>query len=139
MLHSDQVGDESALHVIIFDEIDALCKRRGSSASDTGVGDSVVNQLLTYIDGVESLNNVLVIGMTNRRDMLDEALLRSGRLTECCTTARFTRPLVSSLSVCCTGLGTLEVFVETVFDSLPLNPTPYTLHPGLGGSRCRLR
>ncbi|WVZ15934.1 hypothetical protein V8G54_013502 [Vigna mungo] len=51
-------GDESDLHVIIFDEIDAICK----------------------IDGVESLNNVLLIGMTNRKDMLDEALLRPGRL-----------------------------------------------------------
>ena len=41
--------------------------------------DSVVNQLLTMIDGVDSLNNILVIGMTNRRDMLDEAILRPGR------------------------------------------------------------
>jgi len=40
----------------------------------------VVNQLLAKIDGVEQLNNILVIGMTNRRDMIDEALLRPGRL-----------------------------------------------------------
>jgi len=40
----------------------------------------VVNQLLSKIDGVEQLNNILVIGMTNRRDMIDEALLRPGRL-----------------------------------------------------------
>ncbi|KAK3431474.1 hypothetical protein EUGRSUZ_E03103 [Eucalyptus grandis] len=46
----------------------------------TGVHDSIVNQLLTKIDGVESLNNVLLIGMTNRKDLLDEALLRPGRL-----------------------------------------------------------
>ena len=44
------------------------------------MGDSVVNQLLSYIDGVDALNNILVIGMTNRKDMLDEALLRPGRL-----------------------------------------------------------
>lgn len=73
-------GDSSDLHIIIFDEIDAICKQRGSSGSSTGVGDTVVNQLLSKIDGVNSLNNILVIGMTNRKDMIDEALLRPGRL-----------------------------------------------------------
>ncbi|KAF6996884.1 hypothetical protein CFC21_013166 [Triticum aestivum] len=73
-------GDHSDLHVIIFDEIDAICKSRGSSRDGTGVHDSIVNQLLTKIDGVEALNNVLLIGMTNRKDLLDEALLRPGRL-----------------------------------------------------------
>jgi vesicle-fusing ATPase len=73
-------GDASELHIIIFDEIDAICKARGSSRDSTGVGDSVVNQLLTKIDGVDALNNILLIGMTNRKDMLDEALLRPGRL-----------------------------------------------------------
>ncbi|QHO49785.1 vesicle-fusing ATPase [Arachis hypogaea] len=68
-------GDERDLHVIIFDEIDAICKSRGSTRDGIGVHDSIVNQLLTKIDGVESLNNVLLIGMTNRKDMLDEALL----------------------------------------------------------------
>ncbi|CAI5739265.1 unnamed protein product [Peronospora destructor] len=76
----EELGDESDVHIIIFDEIDAICKQRGSSTSGTGIGDSVVNQLLTQIDGVDSLNNVLVIGMTNRKDMLDEALMRPGRL-----------------------------------------------------------
>ncbi|GMJ14678.1 N-ethylmaleimide sensitive factor [Hibiscus trionum] len=73
-------GDDSDLHVIIFDEIDAICKSRGSTRDGTGVHDSIVNQLLTKIDGVESLNNVLLIGMTNRKDLLDEALMRPGRL-----------------------------------------------------------
>lgn len=72
-------GDDSELHLIIFDEIDAICKSRGSSRDGTGVGDSVVNQLLSKIDGVDSCQNVIVIGMTNRKDMLDEALLRPGR------------------------------------------------------------
>ncbi|CAK4865826.1 unnamed protein product [Aphanomyces euteiches] len=76
----EEMGEASELHIIIFDEIDAICKARGSSRDGTGVGDSVVNQLLTQIDGVDGLNNVLVIGMTNRKDMLDEALLRPGRL-----------------------------------------------------------
>jgi len=73
-------GDESDLHIIIFDEIDSVCKQRGSNKDGTGVHDTVVNQLLSKIDGVHALNNILVIGMTNRRDMIDEALLRPGRL-----------------------------------------------------------
>ncbi|WVQ76632.1 hypothetical protein IAR50_006305 [Cryptococcus sp. DSM 104548] len=73
-------GDESGLHIIIFDELDAICKQRGSTNSGTGVGDSIVNQLLSKMDGVDQLNNVLIIGMTNRMDMIDEALLRPGRL-----------------------------------------------------------
>ncbi|KAF2279561.1 AAA-domain-containing protein [Westerdykella ornata] len=73
-------GDESGLHIIIFDELDAVCKQRGTSGGGTGVGDSVVNQLLSKLDGVDQLNNILLIGMTNRMDMIDEALLRAGRL-----------------------------------------------------------
>lgn len=73
-------GDESGLHIIIFDELDAVCKQRGSGSGGTGVGDSVVNQLLSKLDGVDQLNNILLIGMTNRMDMIDEALLRPGRL-----------------------------------------------------------
>ena len=46
----------------------------------SGVHDTVVNQLLSKMDGVEQLNNILIIGMTNRKDMIDEALLRPGRL-----------------------------------------------------------
>lgn len=75
-----EMGDESGLHIIIFDELDAVCKQRGTSGGGTGVGDSVVNQLLTKLDGVNQLNNILLIGMTNRKDMIDEALMRPGRL-----------------------------------------------------------
>ncbi|CAK5262535.1 unnamed protein product [Mycena citricolor] len=73
-------GDESELHIIIFDELDAIFKQRGSTNNGTGVGDTVVNQLLSKMDGVDALNNILIIGMTNRKDMIDEALLRPGRL-----------------------------------------------------------
>ncbi|KAL4897224.1 P-loop containing nucleoside triphosphate hydrolase protein [Aspergillus ambiguus] len=73
-------GEESGLHIIIFDELDAVCKQRGSTSGGTGVGDSVVNQLLSKLDGVDQLNNILLIGMTNRKDMIDDALLRPGRL-----------------------------------------------------------
>jgi len=77
----DQVGDASALHVIILDELDAIARRRGSVSGDsTGVRDSVVNQLLSKMDGVKEANNVLVIGLTNRPELLDPALTRPGRL-----------------------------------------------------------
>ncbi|XP_072926811.1 vesicle-fusing ATPase [Hemitrygon akajei] len=75
-----RLAANSGLHIIIFDEIDAICKQRGTMAGSTGVHDTVVNQLLSKIDGVEQLNNILVIGMTNRPDLIDEALLRPGRL-----------------------------------------------------------
>jgi vesicle-fusing ATPase len=60
--------------------LDAICKQRGSTNNGTGVGDSIVNQLLSKMDGVDQLNNILIIGMTNRLDMIDEALTRPGRL-----------------------------------------------------------
>jgi vesicle-fusing ATPase len=71
-------GDESSLHVIIFNKLDAVCKQRGSSSGT--VRDSVVNQLLSKLNNVEQLNNILLIGMTNRMDIIDKALLRAGRL-----------------------------------------------------------
>jgi len=73
-------GDNADLHLIIFDEIDAITRARGRGGDSTGVGDTIVNQLLSKIDGVNALNNILVIGMTNRKDMIDPALLRPGRL-----------------------------------------------------------
>lgn len=78
----DQIinGDDSSLHIIIFDEIDAICKKRGSSNSSTGVNDTVVNQLLSIIDGINQLNNIFIIAMTNRKDLLDDALIRPGRI-----------------------------------------------------------
>lgn len=77
----DEVGDASALHLIILDEIDAIARKRGSMTSDTtGVRDSVVNQLLAKIDGVKEASNILVVGLTNRPELIDPALLRPGRL-----------------------------------------------------------
>jgi vesicle-fusing ATPase len=74
------LGDNSQLHIVIFDEFDAICKSRGTKNDSTGVSDSIVNQLLSKIDGVDALNNILLIGMTNRKDLIDEAILRPGRL-----------------------------------------------------------
>lgn len=73
-------GERSGLHVIIIDEIDAICGKRTESSSAGGRAmNSIVNQLLSKIDGVHSINNVLLIGTTNRKDVIDPALLRPGR------------------------------------------------------------
>ncbi|ARM75993.1 CDC48 family AAA ATPase [Acidianus manzaensis] len=64
--------------VIFFDEIDAIAPSRGIS-SDTGVTERLVNQLLAEMDGIENLDNVVIIAATNRPDILDPALLRPGR------------------------------------------------------------
>lgn len=71
----------SALHVVVIDEIDAVFRRR-SSGEDSGEATraSVVNQILAKLDGINQIGNILLIGMTNRRELLDEALLRPGRL-----------------------------------------------------------
>ncbi len=65
--------------IIFFDEIDALVPRRSSGGSSSHVTENVVSQILTEIDGLEELNDVLIIGATNRLDIVDEALLRPGR------------------------------------------------------------
>ncbi|MGH3538249.1 MAG: AAA family ATPase [Pseudonocardiaceae bacterium] len=65
--------------LIFLDEVDALAPRRGGS-SDAGVADRVVAALLTELDGVEPLRDVVVLGATNRPDLIDPALLRPGRL-----------------------------------------------------------
>ena len=70
---------QAAPCIIFLDEVDALVPRRGSGGSESHVTESVVSQILTEIDGLEELNNVLIIGATNRLDIVDEALLRPGR------------------------------------------------------------
>jgi len=65
--------------IIFFDELDALVPRRGSGFGDAHVTERVISQLLTELDGLEKLENVVVIGATNRPDLIDPALLRPGR------------------------------------------------------------
>jgi len=65
--------------IIFLDEVDSLVPRRGSGNSDSHVTENIVSQILTEIDGLEELHNVLIIGATNRLDIVDEALLRPGR------------------------------------------------------------
>ena len=66
--------------IIFFDEIDALLPKRGTHVDSTHVTESVVSQVLTEMDGIEDLHNVTIIAATNRADMLDEAVLRPGRI-----------------------------------------------------------
>jgi len=66
--------------IIFFDEIDALVPKRGSFQGSSHVTESVVSQILTELDGMEELKNVTILAATNRPDMLDDALLRPGRL-----------------------------------------------------------
>jgi proteasome-associated ATPase len=78
-----QRAREKASHgtpvIVFFDEMDSLFRTRGSGVS-SDVENTIVPQLLSEIDGVEALENVLVIGASNREDMIDPAILRPGRL-----------------------------------------------------------
>lgn len=77
-----QKARAAAPSIVFFDEIDALAARRGSGGDDSGsnVSDRVLTQLLTELDGVETLKDVILVAATNRPDMIDKALLRPGRI-----------------------------------------------------------
>ena len=70
---------QSAPCVVFFDELDAIAPRRMGSEADSHVTERLVSQMLTEMDGLEDLKSVVVIGATNRPDIIDEALLRPGR------------------------------------------------------------
>jgi transitional endoplasmic reticulum ATPase len=70
---------QAAPSIIFFDEIDAIAPARGGDAGDSHVTERMISQLLTEIDGLEELKNVLLIAATNRPDIIDPALLRAGR------------------------------------------------------------
>jgi transitional endoplasmic reticulum ATPase len=71
---------ENAPTIVFFDEIDAIAGERGHDEGGSNVGERVVSQLLTELDGLEALEDVVVIATTNRPDLIDSALLRPGRL-----------------------------------------------------------
>ncbi|GAA2506562.1 proteasome ATPase [Kocuria salsicia] len=93
--------------VVFFDEMDSLFRVRGSGLS-SDVETTIVPQLLTEIDGVEKLDNVMVVGATNREDMIDPAVLRPGRLD---VKIRIDRP---------DREGAREIFSLYVTEDLPL-------------------
>lgn len=70
---------QAAPSVVFLDEIDSIAPARGGSTSDSHVTERVISQILTELDGLESLNSVIVIAATNRPDIIDPALLRPGR------------------------------------------------------------
>ncbi len=71
---------ENAPSIVFFDEIDSIASERGRGHGDSQVTERVVSQLLTELDGIEELEDVVVVAATNRPDMIDSALLRPGRL-----------------------------------------------------------
>ena len=94
--------------VVFFDEMDSLFRTRGSGVS-SDVESTVVPQLLAEIDGVESLENVIVIGATNREDLIDPAILRPGRLD---VKIKLERP---------DEVGAAEILDRYLTASVPLN------------------
>jgi len=73
---------QAAPCIVFFDEIDALSYERLSNGSDSGIGQRVISQLLTELDGIEELKGVVVLAATNRIDLVDSALLRQGRFDQ---------------------------------------------------------
>ena len=69
--------------VLFFDELDSIAVQRGGHSGDAGgAGDRVINQLLTEMDGVGAKKNIFIVGATNRPEIMDQALLRPGRLDQ---------------------------------------------------------
>ena len=74
-----KTAKQASPSIIFFDEIDAIVPMRGSAGTDANVTERVVSQFLTEMDGIEELKGVVVLAATNRMDLIDPALLRSGR------------------------------------------------------------
>ncbi|WP_068397418.1 proteasome ATPase [Kribbia dieselivorans] len=103
--------------IVFFDEMDSLFRTRGSGIS-SDVETTIVPQLLSEIDGVEGLENVIVIGATNREDMIDPAILRPGRLD---VKIKIERP---------DAAGAREIFTKYLTPELPLHKREVDEHDG---------
>ncbi|CAB4571485.1 unannotated protein [freshwater metagenome] len=103
--------------IVFFDEMDSLFKTRGSGVS-SDVENTIVPQLLSEIDGVEGLENVIVIGASNREDMIDPAILRPGRLD---VKIKIERP---------DAQGASEILSKYLTPDLPLNQDDLDQHKG---------
>ncbi|GAA0034646.1 proteasome ATPase [Brevibacterium metallidurans] len=101
--------------VVFFDEMESLFRTRGTGKS-SDVETTIVPQLLTEIDGVEQLDNVIVIGASNREDLIDPAILRPGRLD---VKIRIERPDAE---------GARDIFGKYLTDQLPLHPALVAEH-----------
>jgi proteasome-associated ATPase len=105
--------------IVFFDEMDSIFRTRGSGVS-SDVENTIVPQLLSEIDGVEGLENVIVIGASNREDMIDPAILRPGRLD---VKIKIERPDAEAAK---------DIFSKYVLTVLPLHPDDLAEH---GSSR----
>jgi proteasome-associated ATPase len=103
--------------VVFFDEMDSLFRTRGSGVS-SDVETTIVPQLLAEIDGVERLDNVIVIGASNREDMIDPAILRPGRLD---AKIKIERPDAESAR---------DIFSKYLVDTLPLHEHDLAVNGG---------
>ncbi|MDO4243864.1 MAG: proteasome ATPase [Actinomyces sp.] len=112
-----KVAAEDRPVVVFFDEMEALFRTRGTGVS-SDVETMIVPQVLAEIDGVESLSNVVVIGASNREDMIDPAVLRPGRLD---VKIRVGRP---------DAAGALDVLSRHLTPALPLDPGELAGHGG---------
>jgi proteasome-associated ATPase len=101
--------------IVFFDEMDSIFRTRGSGVS-SDVENTIVPQLLSEIDGVEGLENVIVIGASNREDMIDPAILRPGRLD---VKIKIERPDAEAAK---------DIFSKYVLTNLPLHPDDMTEH-----------
>jgi proteasome-associated ATPase len=103
--------------IVFFDEMDSIFRTRGSGVS-SDVENTIVPQLLSEIDGVEGLENVIVIGASNREDMIDPAILRPGRLD---VKIKIERPDAEAAR---------EIFSKYIVSGLPLHPDDIAEHGG---------
>jgi len=103
--------------IVFFDEMDSIFRTRGSGVS-SDVENTIVPQLLSEIDGVEGLENVIVIGASNREDMIDPAILRPGRLD---VKIKIERPDAEAAK---------DIFSKYLVPELPLHPEDVAEHGG---------
>jgi proteasome-associated ATPase len=103
--------------IVFFDEMDSIFRTRGSGVS-SDVENTIVPQLLSEIDGVEGLENVIVIGASNREDMIDPAILRPGRLD---VKIKIERPDAEAAK---------DIFSKYLVKELPLHPDDVAEHGG---------
>ena len=107
--------------VVFFDEMDALFRTRGTGIS-SDVETTIVPQLLAEIDGVEGLKNVIVIGASNRQDLIDPAILRPGRLD---VKIKIERPDKGAAT---------DIFLKYLTADIPIAPTEARQHGGAGAA-----
>jgi proteasome-associated ATPase len=117
-------ASEGAPVIVFFDEMDSIFRTRGSGIS-SDVESTIVPQLLAEIDGVEKLENVIVIGASNREDMIDPAILRPGRLD---VKIKVERPDAE---------GARDIFTKYVTPSLPLHAEDLAEHDGNREATCQ--